>query len=342
MAQHHMENTPTQLDAVVETADRLDRFLARSFTVISRARFQRLIAGGQVQVDGKPQTDGGVKLKPGQTIMVCLPPPVAAEPLAENIELDVVFEDKHVIVINKPAGLVVHPAAGHEGGTLVNALLAHCGESLSGIGGVKRPGIVHRLDKDTSGLLVVAKNDAAHQALSEQFAAHGRDGRLQRAYLAFVWGNPERPNGMITTGIGRSTANRQKMAVSNRSDAREAITHYEVLERFGPEKNPAASLVRCNLETGRTHQIRVHMAHIGNPLLGDGVYGGGFKSALARLSEPAILAVKTLKGQALHAFMLGFEHPKSGKAMLFESPLPDDLSQLHHELRLQSAVAKRP
>ena len=337
-----MTSSPQSLAATADTPERLDRFLARVHPDVSRARFQRLIAEGQVLVEGQMVTDGGSKLKSGQYVVVTLPPPVASEPLPENISLDVVFEDKHVIVINKPAGLVVHPAAGHEGGTLVNALLAHCGDSLSGIGGVKRPGIVHRLDKDTSGLLVVAKNDAAHQALSEQFAAHGRDGRLERAYYAFVWGNPDRPNGMITTGLGRSTANRQKMAVSDRTDAREAITHYEVIERFGPEKLPVASLVRCNLETGRTHQIRVHMAHIGNPLLGDNTYGGGFKSALARLSEDAQNAVKSLKGQALHAFMLGFEHPKTGKPVHFEAPLPQDLSQLHHQLKAQSKATKRP
>ncbi len=337
-----MTSSPQTLAATADTTERLDRCLARLHPEISRARFQRLIAEGQVLVEGQTITDGGVKLKSGQHVLVTLPPPVAAEPLPENIALEVAFEDKHIIVINKPAGLVVHPAAGHEGGTLVNALLAHCGDSLSGIGGVKRPGIVHRLDKDTSGLLVVAKNDAAHQALSEQFAAHGRDGRLERAYYAFVWGCPDRPNGMITTGLGRSTANRQKMAVSDRSDAREAITHYEVVERFGPEKSPVATLVRCNLETGRTHQIRVHMAHIGNPLLGDNTYGGGFKSALARLTEDAKTAVKSLKGQALHAFMLGFEHPKTGKPVHFEAPLPADLSQLHHELKAQSKAAKRP
>ncbi len=320
--------------AVAEAGERLDRMLVAAFPEISRARFQKLIAGGAVTVDGKVADDAGAKLKPGQHVCVAVPPPVAAEPAPEDIGLDVVFEDRHVIVINKPAGLVVHPAPGHDGGTLVNALLAHCGESLSGIGGVRRPGIVHRLDKDTSGLLVVAKNDAAHQALSEQFAAHGRDGRLQREYLAFVWGVPERPAGTIATGIGRSTANRQKQAVSNRADAREAITHYDVVERYGT----AASLVRCHLETGRTHQIRVHMAHTGHPLLGDLVYGAGHKSASARLSPDAQLALKTLKGQALHAAVLGFEHPATGKALRFEAPLPDDLSHLQQELRLQSGT----
>jgi 23S rRNA pseudouridine1911/1915/1917 synthase len=317
------------LSFIATATDRLDRALAQAHPDISRARFQRLIAEGAVSVEGQVIDDGGHKVKAGQSLTVIVPPPAPAEPAPENIALDVVFEDKHLIVINKPAGLVVHPAAGHEGGTLVNALLAHCGDSLSGIGGVKRPGIVHRLDKDTSGLLVVAKNDAAHQALSEQFAAHGRDGRLEREYLAFVWGIPVRPTGMIATGIGRSTTNRQKQAVSNREDAREAITHYELVERFGT----AASLVRCRLETGRTHQIRVHMAHIGHPLLGDGVYGAGFKSASARLDDTAKTAVKSLKGQALHAAVLGFEHPKSGKQMRFEAPLPDELSQLHHALK---------
>jgi 23S rRNA pseudouridine1911/1915/1917 synthase len=322
------------LNLVVTTADRLDRALAQLHPEISRARFQRLIAEGQVEVEGLVVDDSGHKVKAGQAVRVTVPPPAPAKPAPENIWLDIAFEDKHLIVINKPAGLVVHPAAGHEGGTLVNALLAHCGDSLSGIGGVKRPGIVHRLDKDTSGLLVIAKNDKAHAALSEQFAAHGRDGRLQRAYLAFVWGDLQRPTGLIATGIGRSTSNRQKQAVSTRTDAREAITHYEVVERFGG----VASLVRCNLETGRTHQIRVHMAHIGHPLLGDGVYGAGFKASAAKLSNEARMAVNALKGQALHAAILGFEHPVSGKAMRFEAPLPPDLSDLHHKLQLQSAA----
>lgn len=329
-----MNSHSSHLAISAESDDRLDRLLARQFSEVSRARFQRLIVEGHVSVEGLRTIDPGHRVKTGQQIEVEMPPPVAAEPKPEAIWLDIVFEDRDLVVINKPAGLVVHPAAGHAGGTLVNALIAHCGDSLSGIGGVKRPGIVHRLDKDTSGLLVVAKNDAAHQALSEQFAAHGRDGRLERAYLAFVWGVPERNRGMIATGIGRSPTNRQKMAVSNRPDAREAVTHYEVQEHFGK----VASLVRCNLETGRTHQIRVHMAHIGHPLLGDGVYGAGFKASLSRLSEAARTCVKALKGQALHAAILGFEHPATGKKLRFEAALPDDLSQLHQELRVQSGT----
>jgi 23S rRNA pseudouridine1911/1915/1917 synthase len=333
----HMTSIPDTRSAVAHEADRLDRFLAKTFPDVSRARFQRLIAEGNVFVEGHAADDAGMRLKPSQRVDIIFPPAMPAEPLPENIALDVVFEDKHVIVINKPSGLVVHPAAGHDSGTLVNALIAHCGESLSGIGGVKRPGIVHRLDKDTSGLLVIAKNDAAHQSLSDQFQAHGRDGRLERAYLAVVWGVPQRPNGMIATGIARSTVNRQKMAVSQRGDAKEAITHYVVKERFGD----VVALVQCNLETGRTHQIRVHMAHIGHPLLGDGIYGGGFKSALSKLAETSRLLAKHLKGQALHAYLLGFEHPKSGKPLHFEVALPAEMEQLLAALRLDFAASAK-
>jgi 23S rRNA pseudouridine1911/1915/1917 synthase len=316
------------LEATATEATRLDKFLGAQFADISRARFQKLIAEGCVTVEGRVVEDMGFKVKPGQHVLVNVPEAAPAKPQGETIALDIVFEDKHLIVINKPAGLVVHPGAGNETGTLVNALIAHCGASLSGIGGVKRPGIVHRLDKDTSGLLVIAKNDKAHASLSEQFAAHGRDGRLEREYLAFVWGKPERRAGVIKTGIGRSSANRQKMAVSNSSDAREAITHYTVEETF-----PAASLIRCRLETGRTHQIRVHMAHIGHPLLGDDVYGGGFKSSKSKLSAAAVESLSYLRGQALHATVLGFDHPVTGKHLKFEAPLPAALSKLHQDLK---------
>ena len=311
------------LEATVEATDRLDRFLALTFPDVSRARFQRLIAEGQVSVEGIPVTETRHKLKPGQAVKAVIPPAVAAEPQAETIPLTVVYEDKDLIVIDKPPGLVVHPGAGNETGTLVNALIAHCGDSLSGIGGVKRPGIVHRLDKDTSGLLVIAKNDAAHQGLSEQFAAHGRDGRLERAYLAIVWGSPERNRGTVSANIARSNSNRQKMAISKSEASREAVTHYEVLERFS-----GTSLIRCVLETGRTHQIRVHMTHIGHPLLGDKAYGSSFKASLSTLSDAARNAVNTLNRQALHAGKLGFEHPRTGKALSFESPMPADMMQL--------------
>lgn len=306
--------------------------MALAFPEVSRARFQALIAEGAVSVEGARVTEARHKVKPGDSLSVVLPEPRDAAPQPEAMALSIVHEDKDLIVIDKPSGLVVHPGPGNETGTLVNALIAHCGESLSGIGGVKRPGIVHRLDKDTSGLLVVAKNDQAHHGLSAQFAAHGRDGRLQRSYLAIVWGVLERRSGTISAAIDRSSANRQKMAVSRSAAAREAVTHYEVLETLGTP--PLASLVRCQLETGRTHQIRVHMAHIGHPLLGDAVYGAGFRSSAAKLTEAAKAALKSLNRQALHATTLGFEHPVSGKPLRFESPAPADFSRLLEALRL--------
>jgi 23S rRNA pseudouridine1911/1915/1917 synthase len=268
---------------------------------------------------------------------VALPPPVAAEPQGEDIPLTVVFEDRHLIVIDKPAGLVVHPAAGHGSGTLVNALIGHCGDSLSGIGGVKRPGIVHRLDKDTSGLLVAAKTDAAHAGLSDQFAAHGADGRLQRAYLALVWGVPPRTKGLVDAALSRSAQNRIKIAVVPEGAGRHAVTHYEVLEVFNDvEGAPVASLVRLVLETGRTHQIRVHMAHIGHPLLGDPVYGRGFQTRAARLGDGARVALDSLGRQALHAAELGFDHPVTGKALNFRSEAPADFAGLLDALRAAS------
>ncbi len=321
-----MSSSSLILETVAQTAERLDRVVAAAFPEVSRARFQKLIAEGQVTVEGQAVTETRHKIKVGQIIKVSVPPPVAAKPQAEILPLEVVFEDRDLIVIDKPPGLVVHPGAGNETGTLVNALIAHCGASLSGIGGVKRPGIVHRLDKDTSGLLVVAKNDAVHQGLSEQFAAHGRDGRLERAYQAIVWGMPERRQGTISANIARSNANRQKMAISTSAMSREAVTHYQLLQTFG--KPPQASLIRCVLETGRTHQIRVHLTHIGHPLMGDKTYGQSFKSSLNNLSDEARDAVKALNRQALHAAVLGFEHPRSGKKLHFESQIPPDMMQL--------------
>jgi 23S rRNA pseudouridine1911/1915/1917 synthase len=319
------------LSARAAAAGRLDKALAAAFPEVSRARFQALIAEGAITVEGVAVREARHKVNPGELLEAVLPEAAPAAPLPETMALDVVFEDRDLIVIDKPAGLVVHPGAGHETGTLVNALIAHCGDSLSGIGGVKRPGIVHRLDKDTSGLLVVAKNDAAHHGLSEQFAAHGRDGRLERNYLAIVWGGPERRRGTIAAAVGRSTVNRQKMAVSRSAGAREAVTHYEVLEDLGAP--PVASLLRCQLETGRTHQIRVHMAHIGHPLLGDSVYGAGYRSSMRKLSPAAQEALKSLNRQALHAGSLGFQHPRTGRAMRFESPPPEDFATLLAALR---------
>ena len=328
-------NDTTQQEWLLEdgmAAERLDRVLARLQADLSRSRLQALIRDGQVAVDDTPVLDPNRKVAGGVRITLTVPPPVPAEPAGEAIDLTIVYEDDDVIVIDKPPGLVVHPAAGHDSGTLVNALIAHCGESLSGIGGVKRPGIVHRLDKDTSGLLVVAKNDLAHQALAAQFADHGRTGPLERAYLAILWGVPERRRGTVEAALARSTHNREKIVVVGEDRGRYAITHYELLEGL-PPANPIASLVRCELETGRTHQIRVHMAHLGHPLLGDATYGSGFKTKANRLSEPQKEALIGLNRQALHAAILGFEHPRSGEFLRFESPLPADMAALLQALR---------
>ena len=313
-------------------AERLDRVLARLQGDLSRSRLQALIRDGQLAVDGVPVLDPNRKVAGGARIALTVPPAVPAEPAGEAMELVIVYEDEDLIVIDKPPGLVVHPAAGHDSGTLVNALIAHCGESLSGIGGVKRPGIVHRLDKDTSGLLVVAKNDLAHQALAAQFADHGRTGPLERSYLAILWGVPERRRGTVEAALARSTHNREKIVVVGGERGRYAITHYEVAENLPPAL-PIASLVRCELETGRTHQIRVHMAHIGHPLLGDATYGSGFKTKANRLGEPQREALTALNRQALHAAILGFEHPRSGEFLRFESDLPADMAALLLALR---------
>jgi len=235
-------------------------------------------------------------------------------------------------VIDKPAGLVVHPAAGHAHGTLVNALIAHCGDSLSGIGGVGRPGIVHRLDKDTTGLMVVAKTDRAHAALTRQFADHGRTGPLRRGYLAFVWGVPGRPRGTVEAPIDRHPHARERMAV--REGGREAITHWEMRETFAaPDGAPVAALLACTLDTGRTHQIRVHLTHIGHPLMGDTVYGPGFKTKAARLGPKARAALAALGRQALHACLLTLQHPGTGEVMSWQSPLPADLARLERALQ---------
>jgi 23S rRNA pseudouridine1911/1915/1917 synthase len=318
-----------------EGGERLDRALARACPDLSRSRLQALIRDGRVSVNGAVMREPSVKVA-GGLAELDLPPAAPAKPRGEAIGLSVVHEDDDLIVIDKPAGLVVHPAAGHEIGTLVNALIAHCGESLSGIGGVKRPGIVHRLDKDTSGLLVVAKNDRAHQGLSAQFADHGRSGALERAYLALVWGAPEPARGTIDRAIARSARNREKMAVVPSGRGRYARTHYAVEEAYGPAKDRLASLVRCRLETGRTHQIRVHMAEIGHPLLGDATYGAGFKTKAARLSPVARDALAALDRQALHAAVLGFEHPVTGQFLRFESAPPPDLQHLVAALRRES------
>jgi 23S rRNA pseudouridine1911/1915/1917 synthase len=319
-----------------EAGGRLDRLLAGRIASLSRSRLKSLILAGEIAISGHTIRDPGHRVNGGDTITVNVPEPEPAEPEPENIPLTIAYEDDDIVVIDKPAGLVVHPAAGHRSGTLVNALIAHCGDSLSGIGGVKRPGIVHRLDKDTSGLLVVAKNDAAHASLAAQFADHGRTGDLARGYLAFVWGQPLRPKGTVEAPIDRHPRARDKMAV--REGGREAITHWTVLERYaGIGGQPVASLIECRLETGRTHQIRVHLAHIGHPLLGDSVYGPGFKTKAALLSEPAAGAVAALERQALHAYLLGVNHPTRMEYLEFRSELPNDLARLRHSFGAQDA-----
>jgi 23S rRNA pseudouridine1911/1915/1917 synthase len=312
----------------------MDRILAQVWSDLSRSRLQALIRAGCVAVDGALALDPGRTLAAGARVALDLPAAVAAAPAGEAIALSVVYEDDDVIVIDKPAGLVVHPAAGHASGTLVNALIAHCGDSLSGIGGVRRPGIVHRLDKDTSGLLVAAKNDIAHQKLAAQFADHGRTSFLERAYLALVWGVPARQRGTVAAALARSLHNREKIAVVSDAKGRTAITHYLVEETLPPSAaSPVVSFVRCTLETGRTHQIRVHMAHLGHPLLGDALYGAGFKTKAARLSDTQGAALKALGRQALHAAVLGFAHPRTGEVIRFESPLPSDMAHLLATLR---------
>ena len=310
--------------------ERLDRFLAAAVSEqnVSRTRVKSLIEAGHASIDGATVKDPSQLLRAGQTASLHLPPPVDPAPSGENIPLQIVYEDEHLLVIDKPAGLVVHPAGGHETGTLVNALIAHCGASLSGIGGVKRPGIVHRLDKDTSGLLVVAKTDAAHHGLAKLFADHGKTLPLTREYLAFVWGTPARPSGTIDASLGRHATGRQKIAVVPEGRGRRAVTHWRLIESFAGE----ASLVSCRLETGRTHQIRVHMAHMGHSVLGDPLYATGFKSKAARLPSEAQANLDALSRQALHAAVLGFPHPVTDVPMRFESPLPQALQRLRDAL----------
>jgi 23S rRNA pseudouridine1911/1915/1917 synthase len=316
----------------VDTADagsRLDVALARAVPVFSRNRLKDLILAGAVTINGVAVAEPKYRLKAGEEILLVAPEPVEAEPEPEDIPLDILYEDGELIVINKPVGMVVHPAPGSWTGTLVNALLHHCGESLKGIGGVKRPGIVHRLDKDTSGVMVAAKTERAHNHLAAQFADHGRTGPLHRAYLAWAWGRTQQARGTVEAPLGRDPANRLKQAV--RKDGREAITHYMVEARFGDE-GWDITRIKCELETGRTHQIRVHMAHIGHPLVADLLYATVFATKVNRRPEAPRAAVAALGRQALHAAELGFEHPATGEEMFFEAPLPDDLQALEDAL----------
>ncbi|BCH58592.1 pseudouridine synthase [Agrobacterium vitis] len=326
-----------ELIAGEDAEGRLDAWLAASLGGdLSRNRVKALIEQGAVFVNGTAVTEPKRKIKPGDQLVIAMPEPEDPEPKGEDIPLTVLYEDKDLIVLSKPAGLVVHPGAGNWTGTLVNALIHHCGDSLSGIGGVKRPGIVHRLDKETSGVMVVAKNDIAHRHLADQFADHGRSGPLERAYQALVWGRPRGLRGTIDAALGRA-GDRTKRTVKREDtdDAREAITHYQVMERYGekPDATCLASLVECRLETGRTHQIRVHMAHIGHPLIGDPEYGAAFKTKANLLPDAAKAIVNNFNRQALHAYLLAFEHPTTGDVMHFEAPIPDDMETIIEALR---------
>jgi 23S rRNA pseudouridine1911/1915/1917 synthase len=335
LEQGSSSNSGQRLEVTVagdEGSARLDRVLAVRLPQLSRSRLKALILAGQVILKTAPIRDPAYHVASGDTITIDVPQAVAAEPSGEDIALDIVYEDDDIVVIDKPSGLVVHPAAGHETGTLVNALIAHCGSSLSGIGGVKRPGIVHRLDKDTTGLMVAAKNDRAHKSLTEQFADHGRTGAMRRGYMAFVWGVPNRQRGTVDAPIDRHPHAREKMAV--REGGREAITHWEIQEAFnGRDGKPVAALLACQLETGRTHQIRVHLAHIGHPLLGDSVYGPHFKTKASHLGPQGQAALDALDRQALHAYLLALEHPQNGAILEWVSDLPADLRLLRDSLR---------
>ena len=342
-----------------ETAGlRIDKFMAQSESVtennISRSRVKQLITDGEVKIIlakdlakttadssslmAQTINDPSYRVKCGDQIFVLIPMLTEPVPLGQNIPLDVVYEDDQLIVINKAAGMVVHPAPGNPDGTLVNALIYHCGDSLSGINGVKRPGIVHRIDKETSGLMVAAKTDRAHNKLAKQFAKHS----LERAYLAVVWGVPNPAQDVIHGRIGRDTRNRLKMTVVpyESKRGRDAITHYKVVRRLEPKRktfdrgsglkrlSPSLSLVECRLETGRTHQVRVHMSHIRHPLVGDPFYGKVGPTQSKNFSEVAQQAINDFRRQALHAYVIGFKHPTTGELLTFEAELPNDMKRL--------------
>jgi 23S rRNA pseudouridine1911/1915/1917 synthase len=308
-----------------QVGQRLDRVLASLLPDLSRSRLAALIDQGAVTLGAATIKDANHRVKGGETYQIAIPAAVPATPRGQDIPLDVVYEDKDLIVIDKPVGLVVHPAAGNLDGTLVNALIAHCGDSLIGIGGEKRPGIVHRLDKDTSGLLVAAKTERAMGSLAKQFANH----TIERAYNAVVWGSPRLGDGVIEGQIGRNPFDRKRMAVL-RGGGKEARTHYRVIERFGGDLRPLASLIECRLETGRTHQIRVHLTHLGHPLIGDLAYGKARQAPRPKTPAEtlAFAAAGNFSRQALHAYVLGFQHPTLHKTMRFESPWPADFADL--------------
>ena len=311
-----------------DAGQRLDRFLAGAIGDLSRNRLQGLIGEGAVRLEtGGTVSDASTRVKQGDIYLVDVPPPRDATPRAEDIPLSIAYEDDHLIVVDKPAGLVVHPGAGNPTGTLVNALLHHCGDSLAGIGGVARPGIVHRIDKDTSGLLVAAKTERAHVGLADQFAAHS----IERSYWAFVVGLPEPMKGTVDRNIARHPTDRIRFACTHDGAGKSAVTHYRVLA----QSDLAASLVECRLETGRTHQIRVHMAGVGHALIGDPLYFAMSPKQRSALGKARAAAVQSFPRQALHARTLGFEHPVSGKPVTLESALPDDLAALAGALQIR-------
>jgi 23S rRNA pseudouridine1911/1915/1917 synthase len=302
-----------------EAGNRLDRVLAEAHSDLSRSRIQALITEGRLIAGGRTITEAKYRVKPAERLTLKIPPARPARPIGQDIPLDVVFEDEHLLVVDKPVGMVVHPAAGNPDGTLVNALIAHCGDSLSGIGGEKRPGIVHRLDKDTSGVMMVAKTDNAHIRLSNAIATR----QVGRSYRALVWGVPQPASGEIEGAIGRSPQNRKKMAVVH-SGGKAALTHYALEKNWGV----AASQLACKLASGRTHQIRVHMSHIGHSVMGDQVYGARMGVRLDRLPEPARSVLVGFRRQALHAAKLSFHHPATNELLEFESPMPADMAAL--------------
>src|SRR5476649_1302245 len=301
--EHSLDNRRTALAGEDHAGWRLDRFLAATLPDFSRSRLQQLLETGAVSLGEKTIKDTNHRVKPGDSFTVTIPPTAPAIPQGQDIPLEVIYEDKDLIVINKPAGLVVHPAAGNPDGTLVNALIAHCGAGMLSIGGEARPGIVHRLDKDTSGLLVAAKTERAMASLAKQFANH----TIERAYHAVVWGSPRAREGVIEGQIGRSPFDRKRMAVL-RGGGKLARTNYRLLEKFGDEGRPIASLIECRLETGRTHQIRVHLTHLGHPLIGDPQYGRARQAPRPKTGaeEKAFTLATQFPRQALHAFVLGF------------------------------------
>jgi 23S rRNA pseudouridine1911/1915/1917 synthase len=322
--------------------ERLDAYLARHDRRLSRSRFKALILNGHVAVGGRTLEDPNYRVNSGERVVYEVPEPEEAAPQPEPIPLAIVFEDEHLLVLDKPPGRVVHPAAGNRTGTLVNALLYHAGASLSGIGGVRRPGIVHRLDKDTSGLMVVAKHDAAHRGLAAQFSGEAGGKSIERIYQALAWGAPRPPAGRIAAALDRDPHNRERRRVV-RSGGKNAATRYQVQEAFAldGDPEPVASLIACRLETGRTHQIRVHLAHIGHPLVGDRLYGAGFLTKAERLPPDAAAAVRGFGRQALHAGRLGFVHPITGESLKFDSEPPSDMKGLVELLRAHSVGQRK-